>query len=85
VKRYLDPRIQVQVEQAEHAGVLYPVVIVPSHGARPLIAVNDGPQDDRGRRVGVRQGEIYIRAADRESVQIKQADAYGSLALPATL
>jgi hypothetical protein len=79
VKRYLDPRIQVRVERAEHAGVLYPVVIVPSHGARPVIAVSDGPQDDKGRRVGVRQGEIYIRAAGPESVQIKHADDWNIL------
>jgi len=77
VKRYLDPRIQVRVEQAEHAGVLYPVVIVPSHGARPVIAVNDGPQDDKGRRVGIRQGKIYIRAAGPESVQIKHTRMTG--------
>jgi predicted HTH transcriptional regulator len=79
VKRYLEPRIQIRVDHAEHGGVPYPVVIVPSHSARPVIAVADGPQDDKGRPVGIRQGEIYIRAAGPESVQIKHADDWNTL------
>lgn len=79
VKRYLEPRIQVRVDDAEHGGVRYPVVIVPSHGARPVIAAADGPQDDKGRPIGIRQGEIYIRAAGPESVQIKHADDWNTL------
>src|SRR6266436_4216617 len=39
VKRYLDPRFQCRVEWAESDGVSYPVVIVPGHGARPVIAI----------------------------------------------
>ncbi|WP_108521313.1 helix-turn-helix domain-containing protein [Bradyrhizobium algeriense] len=79
VKRYLEPRIQIRVDHAEHGGVPYPVVIVPSHGARPVIAAADGPQDDKGRPIGIRQGEIYIRAAGPESVQIKHADDWNTL------
>jgi len=79
VRRYLDPRIPIRVDQVEHAGVNYPVVIVPSHGARPVIAVADGPQDDKGRPVGIRQGAIYIRAAGPESVQIQHADDWNAL------
>jgi hypothetical protein len=79
VKRYLDPRIPIRVDQVEHAGANYPVVIVPSHGARPVIAVADGPQDDKGRSVGIRQGAIYIRAAGSESVQIQHADDWNAL------
>lgn len=79
VKRYLEPRIQIRVDYAEHAGVAYPVVIVPSHGARPVMAAADGPQDDKGRPIGIRQGEIYIRAAGPESVQIKHADDWNTL------
>ena len=79
VKRYLEPRIQIRVDCAEHGGVPYPVVIVPSHGARPVIAAADGPQDDKGRPIGIRQGEIYIRAAGPESVQIKHADDWSTL------
>jgi predicted HTH transcriptional regulator len=44
VKRFLEPRIQIRVDHVEHAGVPYPVVIVPSHDARPVITVNDGPR-----------------------------------------
>src|SRR5882672_8882965 len=44
-----------------------------------VITVNDGPQDDKGRPVGVRQGAIYIRAAGPESVQIKLADDWNTL------
>lgn len=79
VKRYLEPRIQIRVDHAEHGGVRYPVVIVPSHGARPVIAAADGPQDDKGRPIGIRQSEIYIRAAGPESVQIKHADDWNTL------
>src|ERR1700693_5096425 len=48
IKRYLDPRFQCRVEWAESGGVSYPVVIVPAHGARPVIAVAGGPPDQKG-------------------------------------
>lgn len=51
VRRYLEPRIQIRVDHAEHGGAPYPVVIVPSHGARPVFAAADGPQDDKGRSI----------------------------------
>jgi predicted HTH transcriptional regulator len=47
IKRYLDPRFQCRVEWAESNGVSYPIVIVPAHGARPLIAIADGPADPK--------------------------------------
>ncbi len=78
IKKYLDPRFQVRVEEAEHAGVRYPVVIVPSHGARPVIAIADGPQVD-GKPVGIRQGDIYVRAAGPESVAIRSPDDWAAL------
>ena len=53
VKKYLEPRIQVLVEHIEHEGVTYPVVVVPSHGARPVVAIADGPRDGRDRPIGV--------------------------------
>ena len=43
VKKYLDPRVQVLVEHVVHEGVGYPIVVVPSHGARPVVAIADGP------------------------------------------
>jgi predicted HTH transcriptional regulator len=49
VKKYLEPRIQVLVEHIQYAEVTYPVVIVPPHGARPIVAIADGPHDDRGK------------------------------------
>lgn len=79
VKKYLDPRVQVLVEHMEHEGVTYPIVVVPSHGARPVVAIADGPQDDRGRPVGVSLGTIYIRMAGPESAQIRSADDWNAL------
>ena len=78
VKKYLDPRLQVRVEEAEHGGIRYPVAIVPSHGARPVVAVADGPQID-GKPVGIRQGEVYVRAAGPESVPIRSPDDWNAL------
>jgi hypothetical protein len=79
VRRYLDPRVPIRVEAAEHAGVSYPVVIVPGLGARPIVAIADGPQDANGRRVGIRLGEIYIRAAGPESAPIRSPDDWNAL------
>ena len=78
-RKYLAPRIAVLVELAEYAGVTYPVVIVPGHGARPIVAIADGPQDSTGRRTGIRLGEIYIRAAGPESVQVRSPDDWNAL------
>jgi Putative DNA-binding domain len=74
VKRYLDPRFQCRVEWAESGGVSYPVVIVPSHGARPVIAIAGGPPDQKGRPIGIREGELYIRSAGPESIAIRRPD-----------
>lgn len=79
VKKYLDPRIQVLVEHVVHEGATYPVVVVPSHGARPVIAIADGPQDNRNRPVGVTQGAIYIRAPGPESTPIRSPDDWNAL------
>ena len=78
VRKYLDPRVQVSLEAAEHEGVMYPVVVVPSHQGRPVVAVADGPQEN-GRAVGVRQGDIYVRAAGPESVRISSPDDWNAL------
>jgi hypothetical protein len=79
VKRYLEPRFQCRVAWAEVGGVSYPVVIVPSHGARPVIAIADGPPDDKGRPIGIREGTIYIRSAGPESIAIRRPDDWTSL------
>jgi len=74
-----DPPFQCQVAWASHEGVEYPVVIVPSHGGWPVIAKADGPQDNNGRPVGIRQGEIYVRATGPESVAIKTPEDWTAL------
>lgn len=79
VKKYLDPRIQVLVENVVHEEVTYPVVVVPPHGARPVIAIADGPQDNRNRPIGVTQGAIYIRAPGPESAPIRSPDDWNAL------
>jgi hypothetical protein len=80
VKRYLDPRFQCRVELAESNGVSYPVVIVPSHGARPVIAIADGPADPKNARpIGIREGTIYIRSAGPESIAIRRPDDWTAL------
>jgi hypothetical protein len=79
IKRYLDPRFQCRIERATHQGVEYPIVIVPSHGARPVIAIADGPQDEKKQIVGIREGTIYIRSAGPESVAIRRPDDWTTL------
>ncbi len=79
VKKYLEPRMQVLVENAQHDGVSYPVIVVPSHGIRPVVAIADGPKDARDRPVGISQGTIYIRAAGPESAPVRKADDWNSL------
>jgi predicted HTH transcriptional regulator len=79
VKRYLDPPFQCQTAWTICDGVEYPVVIVPTHGARPIIAETDGPHDGKGRPIGVRQGEIYVRAPGPESVAIRSPEDWTAL------
>lgn len=79
VKKYLDPRVQVLVEHVLHDGVTYPVLVVSANGARPVIAIADGPQDSRNRPIGVTQGTIYIRVAGPESAPIRSADDWNAL------
>lgn len=79
VKKYLEPRLQVVVEKVRHDGVTYPIVVVPSHGARPVIVIADGPKDDRDRPIGVSQGTIYVRAAGPESAPIRNVDDWNTL------
>lgn len=68
--RYLDPPPHLDVEEATHAGVAYPVVVVQSHGARPVVIKRDGP-DKGGMPVGVREGDIYVREAGPKSVRAR--------------
>jgi schlafen family protein len=79
VKRYLDPRFQCRVDWAETGGVSYPVVIVPAHGSRPIIAIADGPPDQKGRPIGIREGVLYVRSAGPESIAIRRPDDWTAL------
>lgn len=79
VKKYLDPRVQVLVQAAEFEGVIYPVVVVPTHGSRPVIAIASGPHGPDGKPTGITQGAIYIRAAGPESVAIRSPDDWNML------
>jgi hypothetical protein len=63
-----------RVVRVDHEGVEYPVAIVPPHGPRPVIAVADGPADERKQPVGIREGTIYIRAPGPESVAVRRPD-----------
>lgn len=79
VKKYLSPPFQIQVETADKDGVSYPVIVVPSHGQRPVMAIADGPTGPKGQPVGVSQGRIYVRAAGPQSVEIKTPDDWNAL------
>jgi len=77
-ERYLDPPPHLDVDDATHAGVAYPVVTVQSHGARPVVAKRDGPIVN-GATVGVREGEIYVRAPGPKSLRATTADHWNPL------
>jgi hypothetical protein len=79
VRRYLDPRPAVRVEEAEHEGVRYPIVIVPSHESRPVVPIADGPKNGSGKPIGIRVGIIYIRKAGPESAPISSPDEWNAL------
>lgn len=79
VKKYLEPRLQVLVQSAEYEGVSYPVVVVPSHEARPVIAIADGPTGQGGKPIGISLGTVYVRAAGPESVPIRSPDDWNAL------
>lgn len=79
IKKYLDPRVQVTVQAAEVENVSYPVIVVQSHGARPVIAVADGIPDANGKPLGVVAGTIYMRAAGPQSTAIRTGDDWNAL------
>lgn len=62
VKSYLDPAFQCEVRTVStRHGVRHTIVVVPSHGAVPICAKRDGPQDEKGRPQGILAGKYYIR------------------------
>jgi hypothetical protein len=79
IRKYLDPRPAIRVEEADYEGVRYPVVIVPPHGSRPVIAIADGPKGSNGNPIRIRAGVIYVRRVGPESVQISSPDDWNAL------
>jgi hypothetical protein len=79
VRTYLDPPFQVRVRLVPHGGHEYPVAIVPSHGARPVIPKRNGPDVGKGKIAGVRLGTIYIRGPLPESAPIARPDDWNAL------
>jgi hypothetical protein len=62
VGRLLTPAFQCDVQLVQStAGLHYPVVRVPSHGAAPIGAKADGPHDAKGQPQGIRAGTYYVR------------------------
>jgi hypothetical protein len=62
VSRLLTPAFQCDVQLIQSsAGLHYPVVRVPPHGAAPIGAKADGPHDVKGQPQGIRAGTYYVR------------------------
>lgn len=77
VGSYLQPAFHVAVyEVRAKSGRVYPVVRVPSHGAQPVCAKRDGPQDSKGRPVGIRSGTHYIREQGPKSIAIDSPERW---------
>jgi hypothetical protein len=73
VKRYLEPTFQCDVRDVQSsAGNTHPIVIVPPHGAAPIVAKADGPQVNN-KPVGIVQGTYYTRKPGPESERIQSA------------
>ncbi|MBB1177720.1 ATP-binding protein [Brevundimonas aurantiaca] len=71
VKRYLEPPLQCDVRTLRDAGQrTYGVIVVPAHGATPVCAAADGPQDAAGRVQGITRGVHYIRKPGPESAPL---------------
>lgn len=69
--KYIEPAPHCAVYHVKAAsGRTYPIVRVPSHGAVPLCAKNDGPQNSKGKTEGITKGAHYIRIAGPQSVPI---------------
>jgi hypothetical protein len=53
-----------------------PVIKVPSIGVSPACGKKNGPQDDKGRIVGIRQGVHYTRTAGPKSAPIESPEQW---------
>jgi predicted HTH transcriptional regulator len=81
IDRYLTPTFQCEVHHAAPTAGGRPCVVVriPSHGSIPICARANGPEDDKGRSIGVRKGEHYIRVPGPKSVAVDSAELWQPL------
>lgn len=78
VDKYLTPTFQCDVFfVARTAGGHECVVVrVPSHGAVPICARTNGPNDERGKVQAIREGNHYIRLPGPKSEAIKTPEQW---------
>lgn len=68
VKKYLSPSFQCEVVRVENKDHLtFPVVRVPGHGRRPVVARANGPTGKNGKVQGIQTGYCYVRKPGPES------------------
>lgn len=79
INRYLDPPFQCRTVWETHAGTAYPIIVVPSHKARPVLAKAGGPTGTDKKTIGVRQGTLYIRVPGPGSEAIQKPDDWTAL------
>ncbi|MDQ3082381.1 MAG: ATP-binding protein [Gemmatimonadota bacterium] len=80
VTRLLTPAFQCDLQLVQSsAGLHYPVVRVPSHGATPIGAKADGPHDAKGQPQGIRAGAYYVRKPGPKSEAALGMDDWQSL------
>lgn len=70
IDRYLTPSFHCDVLHVAPTAGGKPCVVVrvPSHGAVPICAKANGPDDGKGRSLGIRKGEHYVRVPGPKSV-----------------
>lgn len=79
VNRYLDPPFQCRSTWEKHDGRDYPIIEVPPHTSRPVVAKADGPTGPDKKPIGVRQGALYIRVPGPGSEAIVKPDDWTNL------
>jgi Putative DNA-binding domain len=82
-RKYLEPAVLCDVVMVQSStGQRHPVLRVPAHGATPVCAGADGPQDPKGRVQAITSGRYYIRAVGNsgpESVALTRPDQWHAL------
>jgi hypothetical protein len=80
IDRYLTPTFQCDVYHVTPTGGGSPCVVVrvPAHGSVPICARANGPED-KGKIIGVRKGEHYVRVPGPKSVAIDSAEMWQPL------